>query len=84
MLNSYLPQASLLNPDVSEDSTEGSRRLNELIPDATAFEDLSEEYKIKVSFAPLKMIVYNFLSNMMILAYEGAKQELLKTQKTIF
>ena len=49
-----------LNPDVSEDSTEGSRRLNELIADATAFEDLSEEYKIKVSFAPLKMIVYTF------------------------
>ena len=42
------------------DSTEGSRRLNELIADATAFEDLSEEYKIKVSFAPLKMIVYTF------------------------
>ena len=60
LLNSYLPQASLLNPDVSEDSTEGSRRLNELIADATAFEDLSEEYKIKVSFAPLKMIVYTF------------------------
>ena len=49
-----------LNLDVSEDSTEGSRRLNELIADATAFEDLSEEYKIKVSFAPLKMIVYTF------------------------
>ena len=49
-----------LNPDVSEDSTEGNRRLNELIEDATAFEDLSEEYKIKVSFAPLKMIVYTF------------------------
>ena len=49
-----------LNPDVSEDSTEGSRRLNELIADATAFEDLSEEYKIKVSFAPLKMIVCTF------------------------
>ena len=48
-----------LNPDGSEDSTEG-RRLNELIADATAFEDLSEEYKIKVSFAPLKMIVYTF------------------------
>ena len=60
LLNSYLLQPSLLNPDVSEDSTEGSRRLNELIADATAFEDLSEEYKIKVSFAPLKMIVYTF------------------------
>ena len=34
-----------LNPDVSEDSTEGSRRLNELIADATAFEDLSRNIK---------------------------------------
>ena len=39
-----------LNPDGSEDSTRGSRRLNQLISDAPAFEDLSEKYKIKVTF----------------------------------
>ena len=43
-----------LNPGGSEDSTEvsteGIHRLNQLISDAPAFEDLSEKYKIKVTF----------------------------------
>ena len=38
-----------LNPDGSEDSTEGSKRLNQLIADAPAFEDLPDKYKIKVN-----------------------------------
>ena len=39
-----------LNPDGSENSTKGSRHLNQLIADAPAFEDLHEKYKMKVTF----------------------------------
>ena len=39
-----------LNPDGSEDSTRGSRRLNQLITDDSVFEDFPEKYKIKMTF----------------------------------
>ena len=47
--NAFKQTVFALNPDSSEDTTERSR-LNQLISDAPAFEDLSEKYEIKVTF----------------------------------